>query len=53
MRYSTQPRERKYIQGYGFMSFARKPCDKYGQKLIDTALTAFTKVVQIDWEKDS
>ena len=24
MRYSTEPRFRKYIKGYGFLSFAKK-----------------------------
>ena len=37
MRYSTQPKFRKYVKGYGFLSFARKFGDKYGKKLIDTA----------------
>ena len=37
MRYSTEPRFRKYVKGYGFLSFARKFSDKYGQKLMDTA----------------
>ena len=37
MGYSTEPRFRKYIKGYGFLSFARKFCDKYGKKLMDTA----------------
>ena len=23
MRYSIEPRERRYVKGYGFMSFAR------------------------------
>ena len=23
MRYSTEPRERKYVKGYGFLSFAK------------------------------
>ena len=32
MRYSTEPRFRKY----GLLSFARKCGDKYGKKLIDT-----------------
>ena len=30
MRYSTEPRFRKYIKGYGFLSFAKKFGDKYG-----------------------
>ena len=37
MRYSTQPKFRKYIKGYNFLSFARKFGDKYGKKLMDTA----------------
>ena len=37
MRYSTEPRFRKYVKGYGFLSFARKFCDKYRKKLMDTA----------------
>ena len=37
MKYSTEPKYRKYVKGYGFLSFARKFVDKYGKKLIDTA----------------
>ena len=37
MKYSTEPRFRKYVKGYDFLSFARKFGDKYGKKLIDTA----------------
>ena len=37
MRYSTEPRFRKYVEGYGFLSFARKFGNKYGKKLMDTA----------------
>ena len=37
MRYSIEPKFRKYFQGYGFLSFARKFNNKYGKKLIDTA----------------
>ena len=33
MRYSTAPRFRKYVKGYGFQSFARKFGDKYGKKI--------------------
>ena len=54
MRYSTEPRFRKYVEGYGFLSFARKFGDKYGKKLMDTATktgidaakTASKRVVQ-------
>ena len=54
MRYSTEPRFRKYVKGYGFLSFARKFGDKHGKKLMDTATktridaakTASKRVVQ-------
>ena len=37
MRYSTEPKYRNFVQGHGFLSFARKFGDKYGKKLMDTA----------------
>ena len=37
MRYSIEPRFRKYVKGYGFLPFARSFGDKYGKKLMDTA----------------
>ena len=37
MRYSTELKFRKYVKGYGFLSFARKFEDKYCKKLMDTA----------------
>ena len=37
MRYSTESKYRKYVQGYVFFSFARKFGDEYGKKLMDTA----------------
>ena len=54
MRYSAEPRFRKYVKGYGFLSFARKFGDKHGKKLvytatktgIDAAETASGRVVQ-------
>ena len=54
MRYSTQPKFRKYVKEYGFLSLVRKFCDKYGKKLMDTAAkteidaakTASKRVVQ-------
>ena len=35
--YSIEPVERRYIKGYGFLSFARNLNNKYGQKLADSA----------------
>ena len=37
MRYSAEPKYRKYVKEYGFLSFARRFGDKYGKKLMDTA----------------
>ena len=47
IRYSTQPRFSKYVEGYNFLSFARKFGDKNGKKFMDTATkTASKRVVQ-------
>ena len=37
MRYSIEPKFRKYVKGYGFLSFTKKCGNKYGKKLMDTA----------------
>ena len=37
MRYSLELKFRKYVQDYGFLSFAKKFGDKYDKKLMDTA----------------
>ena len=37
MRYSTEQKYRKYVKGYGFLSFPRMFGDKYGKKLMDAA----------------
>ena len=37
MRYSLEPTYRRYVKGYGFLSFAKKFGDKYGKKLMNTA----------------
>ena len=44
MRYSIEPRERRYVKGYGFMSFARNFNDKYSKSLMDASKT-FAKTV--------
>ena len=54
MRYSTEPKYRKYVEGYRFFSFARKFGDIYGKKLmniatktgVDAAKTPSKRVVQ-------
>ena len=39
MRYSIEPRERRFVKGYGFMSFARNFSDKYSKSLMDLSKT--------------
>ena len=36
-QYSIEPRTRKYIKGYGFLSFTKNISNKYGKQLLDTA----------------
>ena len=38
MRYSLEPHYRRYVQGQGFMSFARNIGNKYGKKILDKSL---------------
>ena len=42
MHYSIEPRERRYVKGYGFLSFARNFGNKYGKKLMNTAIKTGT-----------
>ena len=43
MRYSLEPNYRKYIQGQGFMSFAKNIGNKYGRKIFDKSIDASNK----------
>ena len=51
MRYSIEPRERRYVKGYGFLSFAKNISrilsNEYGQKLVDTARKSATDAFKI------
>ena len=38
MRYSLEPHYRRYVQGQGFMAFARNIGNKYGKKIFDKSL---------------
>ena len=38
MRYSLETSYRKYVQGQGFMSFAKNMGSKYGKKLFDKSI---------------
>ena len=50
MRYSIEPRDRIYMKGYGFMSFAKNIgknlSNKYSQKIIDTAKKSATDAIK-------
>ena len=38
MRYSLEPSYRRYVQGQGFMSFAKNIGNKYGRKLFNKSI---------------
>ena len=46
MRCSLEPRDRIYVKGYGFVSFARSMSNKYGKKRSDTAKKSATDAVK-------
>ena len=50
MRYSIEPRDKIYVKGYGFLSFAKNmgKClsNKYGQKLLDSVKKSTTDAIK-------
>ena len=50
MRYSIEPKDRIYVKGYGFLSFAKNMgthlSNKYSQKLLDTAKKSTTDAIK-------
>ena len=50
MRYSIEPRDRIYVKGYGFLSFAKNIgknlSNKYGQNLLDSANESTTDAIK-------
>ena len=50
MRYSFEPRDRIYVKGYGFLSFAKNTgkslSNKHGQKRLDDAKKSTTDVTK-------
>ena len=50
MRYSIEPRDRIYVKGYGFLSFAKNMgknlSNKYSQKLFDSAKKSATDAIK-------
>ena len=55
MRYSTEPKDRIYVKGYGFLSFAKNMgtqlSSKYGQKLFDSAKKSTTNATKTQKEQ--
>ena len=51
MCYSIEPRERRSVKGYGFMSFARNFSDKYSKSLMDKAIDVSKKFVKTAGKK--
>ena len=50
MRYSIEPKDRIYVKGYGFLSFAKNMgktlSSKYGQKFFDSAKKSTTDAIK-------
>ena len=54
MCYSIEPRDRRYVKGYGFLSFAKNIgknigkniSNKYSQKPVDSAKKSATDVIK-------
>ena len=55
MRYSIEPRDKRYVKGYGFLFFA-KNIDKYisskfSQKLVDSVKKSATDAIKTDTKR--
>ena len=50
MCYSTEPRDRRYVKGYGFLSFAKNigknVSNKYSQKFVDRSKKSATDAIK-------
>ena len=50
VRYSTEPRDRRYVKSYGFLSFAKNIgksiSSKYSQKLVDSVKKSTTNAIK-------
>ena len=50
MRYSIEPRDRSYVKGYGFLSFAKNMgkslSNTYGQNFLDSAKRSTTDAIK-------
>ena len=48
--YFIEPRTRKYIKGYGLLSFTRNLSDKHGKKVLDTFTKTGLDAVKTDFK---
>ena len=50
MRYSIEPKDKRYVKSNGFLSFAKNMCkdisNKYSQKLVDSARKSATDTIK-------
>ena len=46
MRFSIEPKNRIFVKGYGFLSFAKNLSNKFSQKLLDTAKKSTTDEIK-------
>ena len=51
MCYSIEPRERRYVKGYGFMSLGRNFSDKYSKSLMDKGIDVSKKFAKTAGKK--
>ena len=51
MHYSIEPRERRFVKGYGFLSFARNFSDKYSKSLMDKGIDVSNTFAQTAGKK--
>ena len=46
MRYSIEPKDRIYVKGYGFLSFAKYMSNKYSEKLLDSVKKSTAEAIK-------
>ena len=56
MHYSIESKERRYLKGYGFLSFAKNIgkniSNEYSQKLVDSAKKSATDAIKTAFQKE-
>ena len=51
MRYLIEPRKRRFVKRYGFISFARNFSDKYSKSLMDKGINVSKKFAKTAGKK--